>query len=258
MRKRRRKRRKRRKKRRKRRKKRKKKSKKSSDEENDTLNEGTASGNENLSEDSDDDNLSWASNDKKENDAGVEGITNDFDISLEDDEDDHLAIAVSNIQIFMKKSPAPSNEDIFSEIGQQAICSGLPPTDRPLLLIMAIMSPNVIKEKLIQKYNSVFKQVLKSSGANMQRHLISALEYYVSVKETSLKKIFPVILKILYDEDLLEEENILEWAKNGSEDYTREGVTDEMSAELQTVTKPFVVWLEEADEDTSSDEEDEA
>jgi translation initiation factor 5 len=70
------------------------------------------------------------------------------------------------------------------------------------------------------------------------------------VKEAAL------LLKVLYDEDLAEEEVVLAWA--GKEDAGAIlGLSGEAAAPVRKAAAPFVDWLQEADEDEEEDEEDE-
>jgi translation initiation factor 5 len=86
----------------------------------------------------------------------------------------------------------------------------------------------------------------------MERHIISALEAFC-VEKT---KNFPVLLKQLYDEDALDEETILEWADQGRSEFTLPSVDEDSRAILRGEAEPVVVWLQEAEsEDESSDEE---
>lgn len=62
---------------------------------------------------------------------------------------------------------------------------------------------------------------------------------------------FPVILKHLYDADIVEEDAMLMWAgeEGRSEEFTPASLTDEQVAALHAKAEPFVTWLEEADEE---------
>jgi len=61
----------------------------------------------------------------------------------------------------------------------------------------------------------------------------------------ALKKKVPVQAKLFYDDDIIDEEVFLAWSK------TKNG----KSAPFTKLAKPFLTWLEEADEESSEDEE---
>jgi len=56
-----------------------------------------------------------------------------------------------------------------------------------------------------------------------------------------------MLLKEFYDNDILEEEDILKWAKETS--------TSENSATAKKAVAPFVDWLEQAEEDGEEEAE---
>ena len=64
------------------------------------------------------------------------------------------------------------------------------------------------------------------------------------------------MIKQLYDEDALEEETILEWAEDGRSEFTLEAVDEEARSMLRGEAEPVVVWLQEADSEDDSDDED--
>lgn len=69
---------------------------------------------------------------------------------------------------------------------------------------------------------------------------------------------FPVILKHLYDSDIVEEEAMLMWAgePGRSEEFTPPALSDEQVAALRAKAAPFVTWLEEADEEDGDEDDD--
>ena len=82
----------------------------------------------------------------------------------------------------------------------------------------------------------------------MERHLISACEGLCVDKP----KNFAVLLKQLFDEEILEEDTILEWAGEGRTEYTLESVDEDQRCAMRAEAEPVVVWLQE---DDSSDED---
>lgn len=75
----------------------------------------------------------------------------------------------------------------------------------------------------------------------------------------NLMGFFPVILKHLYDSDIVEEEAMLMWAgeQGRSEEFTPPALTDDQVATLRAKATPFVTWLEEADEEDGDEDDDE-
>jgi hypothetical protein len=58
------------------------------------------------------------------------------------------------------------------------------------------------------------------------------------------------ILKLLYDEDILEEGVIIDWANKPSKKY----ITKEISKKLHEKVEPFINWLKNAKEESDDDE----
>ena len=66
---------------------------------------------------------------------------------------------------------------------------------------------------------------------------------------------FPLLLKQMYDEDILDEESILLWAggKDERDEYVDKKVDEGKRKALHESAKQFIDWLEEAE--SESDEE---
>jgi translation initiation factor 5 len=131
------------------------------------------------------------------------------------------------------------------------MASALKSHDKIRILILAAFTLDFYKNKEVEKYAPVIARIANSNRI-MERHIISALEAFC-VEKT---KNFPVLLKQLYDEDALDEETILEWADQGRSEFTLPSVDEDSRAILRGEAEPVVVWLQEAEsEDESSDEE---
>lgn len=87
-----------------------------------------------------------------------------------------------------------------------------------------------------------------------QKYLLGGYEKIVGdVFKDKLFSQAMVVLKTFYDEDILEEEVIVEWAAKESKKY----VSKEMSRKIHEKVAPFIKWLKEAEEDSDEEGEDE-
>lgn len=118
----------------------------------------------------------------------------------------------------------------------------------PLILVEVLFSANIIQE--IRKHRNLLLR-FTHNNLKAQRYLIGGLEQIIALHTAKLLEKTAGILKLFYDADILEEKAILEWASKVSKKY----VSKEVAAEIHEKAKPFVQWLQEAEEEESSDEE---
>lgn len=128
------------------------------------------------------------------------------------------------------------------------MASGLKSQDRIRIYVRAAFDVDCIKNKSIEKNAPTISKITQGKTV-MERHLISAFEG-LFVDEP---KKFAVVLKQLFDEEVLEEDTILEWAGEGRTEYTLDTVDEDKRAALRGEAEPVVCWLME---DDSSDDED--
>ena len=78
--------------------------------------------------------------------------------------------------------------------------------------------------------------------ADLQRHLIGAFEWFCATKYPALAKDFHMVLKVLYDEDLVEEEVFLDWHMSPCSEYTTDPnlVSTEKLENLRSKATPFI------------------
>lgn len=127
------------------------------------------------------------------------------------------------------------------------MASGLKSQDRIHIFIRSAFTIDFFKQKQVEKHAPTIAKITQGKTV-MERHLISACEFLCAEKP----KNFAVILKQLFDEEILEEDTIFEWAGEGRTDYTLESVDEEHRAQMRAEAEPVVVWLQE---DDSSDED---
>ena len=134
---------------------------------------------------------------------------------------------------------------------QKHVLISLKSQDKIHIMVRAAFTEQVFKDKEVAKFAPAIASI--TNGKNiMERHLIAALEALCVDKP----KNFAVMLKQFYDEDALEELTILEWADGGRSEYTLDAVDEDSRAVLRGEAEPVVVWLQEADSDDESSDED--
>jgi translation initiation factor 5 len=102
----------------------------------------------------------------------------------------------------------------------------------------------------IKQYRLVFLRACHDN-AKAQKYLLGGVELVISLHKDVLLPRVSHILKALYDADILEEEVLMEWGKKASKKY----VSKELSEAILEKAKPFLTWLKEAEDETSSEEE---
>ena len=267
------------------------KEKKKKDKSSNSL-DTTGSGN-NQNGDDDNGNSSPTSGDKPSNGTSTSGLSDlqkNGELSLSEDievEGDISAVEES-ITRFRGWFNNPANQNkskdvIFEELRTIQTFQSLHAKYRSTIFIGAIIFNSIIDPtttpttptstatstaltvKDISAKIIANKEYLTSLGNNSstQRHLIAGFEYFCGVKYASLIKIFPIFLKVMFDNEILEEETILDWSKDLTRnEYSCDDsmIILEILEELREVSQPFITWLQEAeeeDEDGDDEEEDE-
>lgn len=118
----------------------------------------------------------------------------------------------------------------------------------PLILAEILLDQNMLKQ--LKQYKLHFLRLTHESP-KAQKYLLGGFEQLVGLYQEMLMPKVPVILKTMYDLDLLEEEVILTWAKKPSKKY----VSKETAELIHEKASPFVKWLAEAEEEESSEDE---
>lgn len=119
----------------------------------------------------------------------------------------------------------------------------------PLILSELLLDEDIIKQ--LKKYRTLLLR-FTLDNKRAQKSLLGGMECVVQLHSDALLPKVSAILKVLYDLDIVEEETILDWGKKVSKKHA----TKEMSALIHEKAQPILKWLQEAEEDTeSSDEE---
>lgn len=164
-----------------------------------------------------------------------------------------MLLAVEGVKNFLNENSGASVNDILEIVKNQQMSSALKSHERIHVFMNSVITAEFFKNKEIEKYASVIEKIT-NGGIEMQRHLIGAVEGLCVQNIPS--KFFPVLLKQLFDADVLEENVILEWAMEGRSDYTIDSVDEEARASLRGKAEEFVAWLQEDSDSDESDSDD--
>ena len=162
-----------------------------------------------------------------------------------------LQLAVEATEKFIETNPNAGVAELVEYVTNQQMASALKSQFKLLILIRGTIVPMLFKIDQIQKYIPVIKAITGGDRI-MERHLIAAMEALYLEKP----KHFAAMIKLLYDEDALAEEVILEWAEEGRTDYTLDEVDEDARAAIRSEAEPVVVWLQEEDSDDDESEQD--
>jgi len=223
-------------------------------EKNDKNGKKDSDDNEN-GDDYDDDEADWGEDVSdeavtqrmKELSGGLGGLVIDND--LEKSEEERINIFYKFVVI--KKNAIPINQGVGAkEVIAEA--DRLEVRDKaPIVLCELLFDAAMIKEKQIEKYANLMLR-FTHQNQKAQKYLIGGVEKTIKVHEAVLMNKVPHIFKMFYEEDVLEEEVLFEWAKKISKKY----VSKETAQKIHDKAAPFIKWLKEAEEETDSEDSD--
>eukprot|EP00565_Helicotheca_tamesis_P003630 CAMPEP_0185740370 /NCGR_PEP_ID=MMETSP1171-20130828/37612_1 /TAXON_ID=374046 /ORGANISM="Helicotheca tamensis, Strain CCMP826" /LENGTH=494 /DNA_ID=CAMNT_0028412195 /DNA_START=117 /DNA_END=1601 /DNA_ORIENTATION=+ len=183
-------------------------------------------------------------------------------ISSESNDDcssDPAELAAENLKSFLQLNQNASTDEILSILHCNAEQLTSPSSSgcynvvaaKIQVLLKAAFTPNFLKNEEFKRYSPVIS-ALTHSIPEMERHLIGAMEVFC----LSMPKSFPVMLQQLYDNDVLKEDVILQWAEEeGRTAYTDQSVDETSRGNLRQLAQPLIVWLQEAEEETTDEED---
>ena len=160
--------------------------------------------------------------------------------------------AVSSLQSMMKGGVS-EKEKLMEEATKLQTNCGLSPKDRIPILFFAIVCDQPTSS--ITSFISVLSGLTETKEAQLE--VLQCLEESVVRSEPSKQAnaltLIPLVLKMLYDEDVVDEELILQWFDGSVKvKHTRSVVPEDTVTAIKSHAQPIVDWLKEAD----SEEED--
>jgi translation initiation factor 5 len=165
---------------------------------------------------------------------------------------------MDRFSLFMSNNPGATVVQITDELRNIQTMASLRPADRIIIFLGSRFTADMLSQKQVEAHAAVLKALGASSI--QQRHLIAGFEWLCGTKFPAQVKFFPILLKQLLDEELVEEDVFLAWAA----DFTRNEYSAEQSMvnldtleHLKASAAPFIKWLQEAEEEGEEEDEDE-
>jgi len=184
--------------------------------------------------------------------AGDDGIGDD----ALDDHESPKAVVTRKFSEYLEANPSASAQAKVDFLRQEQSGAMMPLKECAYIAVAVFFDEHIVAKRQVAA-NKDFLAVLVSTDSNtfMARHLIGALELFFGGKHVEISKAFPLVLKQLYDEDVLEEEAILAWSEAGvTYDFSPQALIGEQIKDLRNLADPFVNWLQEAEEDSDDEE----
>jgi len=200
--------------------------------------------------------------DKKKKKASEEGngATPEKAEESEEDEEENpeeagpLGSAIRGIREFVAGGK-PVGETVSELRAVQTFCA-LPRNERGFILCAAAFEDGSTLLKQLPERAPLLKAFAKDA---QPYSLIYGLEKFCLIQKPPLTAKFALVLKALYDDDVVEEEDILKWHDAGVDGVDPDvhkppAVDAQASAAFLAAAEPFVTWLREAESDTEEEE----
>jgi len=185
-------------------------------------------------------------------------------VEEEEEESDSRAAeeGIERFQLFLTRSGLSSSSDtspltisILDELRNIQTMASLPTSYRSIIFLGAVFNEQMVTENQIKQHASVLRAL--AATPIQQRQLISSFEWLCGTRHPSKVKFFPVMMKQLLDEELVDEDTFLAWAG----DFTRNEYSADQSMvcldtleALKASAAPFITWLQEAEEEDSEED----
>lgn len=147
---------------------------------------------------------------------------------------------LDQLQKFLETNP--TNEQLIAEAKRIKEIEKLDDEQLASLVFVAVFEKDILKH--LKTRISVLKEITKTESA--RQGVLVGIEELCGVRDQSLLKSVPPILKSLYDEDILEEETLYHWYDEPSKGTV---------AQVKGAGKIFVDWLRNAEEESDEEEE---
>jgi len=161
--------------------------------------------------------------------------------ALKDDDEDESTVDKFKAYISEKHT----NKEIAAELTRLQKAEGFSNKTLIDILFEALFDKDIRTK--IKSYGELLKQFV--TNTETQTEFLACVEK-LCLDEVSVVKVVPIILKELYEMDILDEDNIVSWYDTVS----LIEVDQKVANEVRKSAKPFVDWLKTAEAESEEDE----
>lgn len=163
-------------------------------------------------------------------------------MALAEDQDPYEIFARS-----LESDPSKSDSSILDDIDA---------LDLKKNKALAIIVQCVFDDKIVSQIPSRCSLLQKLALKEKEKFaVIGGIENLIGSKYPDLIAKAPIIMKQLYDNDIINEEVFLEWEEDEKSSKTKKYVDRKTSQKIKQKCQPFLQWLREAEEESDSEEE---
>jgi len=148
---------------------------------------------------------------------------------------------------FIEESDPLVKEDYFEELRLLQISNGFNNRMRLYICVESLFPDGTMTAKTMKPNLDLIKNVI-DNGHMSGGEILWAFEIYLGV-HTNLGKAYALIMKALYEEDVVEEEELIAHYGEDCKELDHPGFQEALA-----FTTPLIEWLQQSD-DESSDEE---
>lgn len=141
------------------------------------------------------------------------------------------------------KDDLPSDVEIYRKIIELEL---LEVEDVVLVLAQVLFDESIIDQ--IEEHSGLLAKLI-NDRSSFEKAFLGGLERFLGLEKPALIPTLPKILVKLYDKELISEEVILSWGSKVSKKY----VPKDVSKKVRKAAKPFITWLQEADEESDNE-----
>lgn len=149
------------------------------------------------------------------------------------------------LQFGEDKSELPNDVEIYKKAFELDIADDV---NTVQVLAQVLFDENVVKQ--IPAHKGLLSKVITSN--KHEKAFLGGLERFLGLDHPELLPQISKILLEVYENDIVNEETIKDWGSKVSKKY----VTKDISKKVKKAAKPFIEWLDQAEEESSEEESD--